>query len=49
MEMRRAVTCLSVLSNDPDKNCSILYCSAAICFPHIEMDVFSYGETRFMK
>ena len=24
------------LSNDPDKNCSIFYCSAAIRFPHVE-------------
>ena len=32
------------LSNDPDKNCSIFYCSAAICFSHIEIVVFSYGE-----
>ena len=32
------------LSNDPDKNCSIFYCSAAICFPHVEIVVFSYAE-----
>ena len=32
------------LSNDPDKNCSIFYCSAAICFPPIEIVVFSNGE-----
>ena len=29
-----------LLSNDPDKNCSIFYCSAAICFSHIEIVVF---------
>ena len=32
------------LSNDPDKNYRIFYCSAAICFPHIEMVVFSDQE-----
>ena len=32
------------LSNDPDKHCSIFYCSAAIRFPHIETVVFSDEE-----
>ena len=32
------------LSDDPDKNYSIFYCSAAIRFPHIEMVVFSDQE-----
>ena len=32
------------LSNDPDKNCSIFFCSEAICFPHIKTVVFSYEE-----
>ena len=32
------------LSNDPDKNNSIFYCSAAIRFPHIETVVFSDQE-----
>ena len=32
------------LSNDPDKNCSIFYCSAAIHFPHVETVVFSDQE-----
>jgi len=37
--------CVSyLLSNDPDKNCSIFYRSVAIRFPHIEMVVFSYKE-----
>ena len=33
-----------VLSNDPGKNYSIFYCSAAIRFPHIETVVFSDQE-----
>ena len=32
------------LSNDPDKNYSNFYCSAAIRFPHIEKVVFSDQE-----
>ena len=32
------------LSNDPDKNYSIFYCSAAILFPHIETVVLSDQE-----
>ena len=32
------------LSNDPDKNDSVFYCSAAIGFPHIETVVFSDQE-----
>ena len=32
------------LSNDPDKNYSIFYCSAAIRIPHIETVVFSVQE-----
>ena len=32
------------LSNDPDKNCSIFYCCAAIRFPHVETVVFSDQE-----
>ena len=32
------------LSNDPDKNYSIFYCSAEIRFPHIETVVFSDQE-----
>ena len=33
-----------LLSNDPDKNCSIFYCSVAIRFPHVETVVFSDQE-----
>ena len=33
-----------VLSNDPDKNCSIFYCFAAIRFPHVETVAFSDEE-----
>ena len=33
-----------LLSNDPDKNCSIFYCSAAIRLLHIETVVFLDGE-----
>ena len=32
------------LCNDPDKNYSIFYCSAAIRFPHVETVVFSDQE-----
>ena len=32
------------LSNDPDKNYRIFYCSAAICFPHTKTVVFSDQE-----
>ena len=32
------------LSNDPDKNYSICYCFAAICFLFIETVVFSEQE-----
>ena len=32
----RFVSHLVALSNDPDKNCSIFYCSAAIRFPRVE-------------
>ena len=32
------------LSNDPGKNCTILYCSAALSFPHVETVLFSYQE-----
>ena len=32
------------VSNDPDKNYSIFYCSVAICFPHIETVMFSDQE-----
>ena len=35
---------LIFLRNDPDKNYSIFYCSAAIRFPHVETVDFS-GET----
>ena len=31
-------------SNDPDKNCSIFYCSAAIRSPHVETVLFSDEE-----
>ena len=33
-----------LLSGDPDKNCSIFCCSAAIHFPHVKMVVFSDKE-----
>ena len=35
----------SVLSNDPDKNYSIFYCSAAMRFPHIETDAIKNLST----
>ena len=38
------VHCRWILSNDPGKNCTIFYCSAAINFPHIETVVFSDQE-----
>ena len=38
------VLCVFLLSNDPDKNYSNFYCSAAIRFPHIEKVVFSDQE-----
>ena len=36
--------CVLMLRNDPDKNCSVFYCSAAIHFPHIETVLISYRE-----
>ena len=45
LQLLRTENCLSwSLSNDPDKNCSIFYCSAAIRFPHVETVVFSDQE-----
>ena len=35
------------LSNDPDKNCSIFYCSAAIRFPEVETVMFL--DEEFIK
>ena len=32
------------LSNDPGKNSTIFYCSAAISFPHVEKVLFSDQE-----
>ena len=39
-----SIASVDQLSNDPDKNYSIFYCSAAIRFPHIETVVFSDQE-----
>ena len=41
---RDGLAAKGLLSDDPGKNCTIFYCSAAISFPHIETVVFSDQE-----
>ena len=40
----KGLTIITMLSNDPGKNCTIFYCSAEIRFPHVETVLFSDQE-----
>ena len=40
----KGLTIITMLSNDPGKNCTIFYCSAEIRFPHFETVLFSDQE-----